>query len=74
MTVIQLGPSIKFVIKLVETVHVSQELGDEGVISAFLDSTAWVLLAVVLVSAQSMLSRIAVTPKDSAHARMESLD
>lgn len=73
MTVIPLDPSTKSVIKAVETVHVSQVLEGADVISAFLDSITSVQLAVVPVSAQSMLSWIAVTQKGSAYARMESL-
>ena len=74
MTVIPLGPSAKSVIKEVETVCASPVLEDVDVISAFLDSTTSAQLAVVPVSAQSMLFWIAVTLKGSAHARMESLD
>lgn len=73
MTVIPLDPSTKSVIKAVETVHASQVLEGADVISAFLDSITSVQPAVVPVSAQSMLSWIAVTQKGSAYARMESL-
>ena len=74
MTVTPLGLLAKSVIRIMETVHVSQVLEDVDVISVFQDSTTSVPLAVLPVSVQSMLFWIAVILKDSAHAHLESLD